>query len=197
MAINVVGCIGILCEDENLLLPVFTIEQLLQHVQFLVILRFPLSTKLYHCNQLVAVLAEVRLERTLEIRRVYPADIVLLCQLVVVGTSLFHIDFHVCWYLDIIVTTQAVFLLFAIAEDIVDVCIFRVFIRQRILITNGQRQVILDGIHEDGVTQNVAIERQQERETAAVHTFEECTLAETHHTFAGTREILQQFFVRL
>ena len=78
-------------------------------------------------------------------------------------------------------------MLVVVCKYIVDICIIYEILRERIFITDGQLQFIVDSIEIYGITQYVAEQGNQERETATVDTFEEGALTKSHHTCSCTR----------
>ena len=70
------------------------------------------------------------------------------------------------------------------------VLILQEFLRQIVLVTNRQRQFVVDGIDKHCITQNMTIDGKEERKTATVNALEEGALAETHHPFASLREVV-------
>ena len=80
-------------------------------------------------------------------------------------------------------------------ENVVDIRIFDIIFWYSVLVANRQRQLIFYGIDEDGIAQDMTIERQQERKAATINTLEECAHAESHHALTCTREVFKQSFI--
>ena len=195
LAIDIIGSIRILSKHQYLIAFVRLVKQSFQFIQFLVCLSIPFATKKNHLNNLFAVLLQVLFESSLEVCRFYPGNIILLGQQFIIPTGFLHIDFHVCRYIYQVVARLAILVFMIVAKDVVDVFVLNPFLWQIVLIAYRQRKLVLNGIDKNGVTQYVAIKRQEERETTRVDTFKEGTFAEPHHALTCATEILQQMLV--
>ena len=110
LAIDIVGRIAILRENQHLIILVRLIQQFLQAIEFLVSLWVPLVAKQNHLDNLLAVLTQMLFEGTLEIGWIDPRHIVLHGEYVVIILGLLHIHLHVCWYVYQAVASLEVFL---------------------------------------------------------------------------------------
>ena len=102
-----------------------------------------------------------------------------------------HINLHICWE-DYLVSAFAYhFIVILIFEKcLICVLILQEFLRQIILVTNRQRQFVVDGIDKYCIAKNMTIDGKEERKTATVNALEEGALAETHHPFASLRQVV-------
>ena len=145
--------------------------------------------------QFLAVLFEVSFERAFEIGGVDPRHVVFLAEDVVIGLRFLHINRHIGGDVDKAIASHTVLLIVVVVEDVVDVLVFNEGVGQVVFVADGQGQFVVDGMYEDGVSQDVPVEGQQEGEAAAVDTLEEGAFAETHHTQSGSGEVFQQLLV--
>ena len=94
LAAEILGGVGILGEEHDLVFRIGLCYELVQFVEFLVFLRFPLSAELNHLDDALAILLEILLECSLEVLAVEPVYIILLHQQFIVFLSFLLVVFH-------------------------------------------------------------------------------------------------------
>ena len=167
-------------------------EQFLQFVEFLVSLRVPGFAEVDHGYQLLTVLLQLLLQSALKVFGIYPLYIVLAYQTIVILLGFLHIDVHVVGNLYEIVA-GCLFLLFVIIrKNVVDIGIVNEVLGEGVLVADRKFEFVVNGIDKHGIAQNMPVQRQQERKTAAINTLKESAFAEAHHTLAGTGQIGNQ-----
>ena len=74
-------------------------------------------------------------------------------------------------------------LIAVLSKDIpVIVKVFSIIFWQRIIITNRDRQFVVESVDIHTVAEDMAIKCEQKCKTTGIHTFEESAFAEPHHT---------------
>ena len=127
-----------------------------------------------------------------EILSFYPLHIVLTNQTIVILFGFAHINSHIVRNRHRIIVVRTLLTFTIVRKDIVDIGVVDEVFGESVFVADRQFQLIVDGIDKHGITQDMTKQRQQERISATIDTFEECTLAEPHHTLTCTRKICYQ-----
>ena len=94
LAAEILRSVGVLGEEHYLVFRIGFCYELVQFVEFLVFLRFPLSAELNHLDDALAILLEILLECSLEVLAVEPVYIILLHQQFIVFLGFLLVVFH-------------------------------------------------------------------------------------------------------
>ena len=185
--------VGELGKDENFAVRVRTCEQVFQCAEFHVLCRLPLTEPDQQVPERFGIGHEVFVQVFREVVRGQPAEPPLVCAgnervgRRGTGTEVFFGFQRVGPF------GLFVFFTFFIVRFLEDVtaCAFRVFIEimrvqePRVRWSDGERQIVLDGVEKDEVPEDVPLHRKQERVTAAFESLEEIGSAEPLESLAG------------
>ena len=196
LVFEVLHGVGELAEDEDLVVRVALRDEPVQRVEFCVAVRFPFAAAAEYVEQAGSVAFEILAERIDEEIRAQPFEAGLELrgiQLVNFGGALSKFGFGAQPALRERRADFSVSVLFIEKKNILYIIIAETCVEKlRFLCADRQRQSFRDRVQKDVVAQNVTLDRELKRVSAAFEPLEEVDPAKAHQSLSGARQGLQQ-----